>query len=136
MLLNDAKLPGALRLIRPVNSVMMGFAVLIGAVLASGKAIEGDSWLSLSLGFATGFALTAASMVFNDYFDREVDAVNQPRRPIPSGLVTPQEALLWGAFWKKGDTWHNFQNSYPDRGGNPNYAITEYSDTQYNCRRT
>ncbi|MEM2904808.1 MAG: geranylgeranylglycerol-phosphate geranylgeranyltransferase [Candidatus Bathyarchaeia archaeon] len=99
MLLNDAKLPGALRLIRPANSVMMGFAVLIGAVLASRKAIEGESWLKLSLGFATGFALTAASMVFNDYFDREVDAVNQPGRPIPSGLVTPREAALWGVLW-------------------------------------
>jgi len=97
--LNRPRLTGALRLTRPVNSAMMGFAVLIGALLASREAIGGNSSLNLSLGFVVGFALTAASMVFNDYFDREVDAVNQPMRPIPSGVITPREAIVYGALW-------------------------------------
>jgi geranylgeranylglycerol-phosphate geranylgeranyltransferase len=33
-------------------------------------------------------------MAVNDYYDRGIDAVNEPRRPIPSGTVSPQEALL------------------------------------------
>jgi geranylgeranylglycerol-phosphate geranylgeranyltransferase len=38
--------------------------------------------------------LTAASMAVNDYYDRRIDSINEPNRPIPSGLVTPKEALV------------------------------------------
>lgn len=82
-----------LRLIRPVNCVMMGFAVIIGAVLAGFSDLN-SSWLNLVLGFVTGFMLTAASMAMNDYYDREIDAVNEPKRPIPSGMIKPTEALI------------------------------------------
>lgn len=82
-----------LRLIRPVNCVMMGFAVIIGAVLADFSDLN-SSWLNLVLGFVTGFMLTAASMAMNDYYDREIDAVNEPKRPIPSGIIKPTEALV------------------------------------------
>jgi hypothetical protein len=34
-----------------------------------------------------------AGMALNDYADRDVDAVERPRRPIPSGRVTPRFAL-------------------------------------------
>lgn len=82
-----------LRLIRPLNCVMMGFAVIIGAVLA-GFGDLNSSWLNPVLGFVTGFMLTAASMAMNDYYDREIDAVNEPKRPIPSGIIKPTEALV------------------------------------------
>jgi len=32
-------------------------------------------------------------MAINDYYDREIDAINEPNRPIPSGAVSPKEAL-------------------------------------------
>jgi len=73
---------------------MMGFAVIVGAALASPNQF-GTLWYSLAYGFLTGFMLTAASMVINDYYDREIDAVNEPRRPIPSGLIKPNEALIF-----------------------------------------
>ena len=82
-----------LRLIRPVNCVMMGFAVIIGAVLAGFSDLN-SSWLNLVSGFVTGFMLTANSMAMNDYYDREIDAVNEPKRPIPSGIIKPTEALV------------------------------------------
>jgi geranylgeranylglycerol-phosphate geranylgeranyltransferase len=41
--------------------------------------------------------LTAASMTINDYYDREIDAVNEPKRPIPSGLITLKEALAFAS---------------------------------------
>jgi geranylgeranylglycerol-phosphate geranylgeranyltransferase len=72
---------------------MMGFAVIIGAVLADSNDLN-SSWLNLVLGFVTGFMLTAASMATNDYYDREIDAVNEPKRPIPSGIIKPTEALV------------------------------------------
>ena len=71
--------------------MMMGFAVLVGAALAGG--LNPTSWRGLLLGFATGFLMTASAMALNDYCDREIDAVNQPDRPIPSGDVKPWEAL-------------------------------------------
>lgn len=89
-----SKLSGYVRLMRPVNCSMMGFAVLIGAALASPYTVTA-SWLSLAYGFITGFMLTAASMSINDYYDRRIDAINEPRRPIPSGLIKPTEALAF-----------------------------------------
>jgi geranylgeranylglycerol-phosphate geranylgeranyltransferase len=75
---------------------MMGFAVVVGAALANPNVL-GTFWQNLTYGFITGFALTAASMAINDYYDREIDAVNEPKRPIPSGLIKPKEALIFAS---------------------------------------
>ena len=82
-----------LRLMRPVNCAIMGFAVFVGALLAASTALA-DSWLNLVFGFLTGFLLCAAAMVINDYYDRGIDAVNEPTRPIPSGLISVRTALV------------------------------------------
>ena len=89
-----SKLDGYLRLTRPVNCLMMGVAVIVGAALANPDSLS-STWVSLVYGFITGFTLTAASMVINDYYDRGIDAINEPRRPIPSGVVRPMEALVF-----------------------------------------
>ncbi|MCX8150646.1 MAG: geranylgeranylglycerol-phosphate geranylgeranyltransferase [Candidatus Bathyarchaeota archaeon] len=90
------KLGGFIRLMRPLNCVMMGVAVCVGAVLAKAGAL-GNSWLSLVFGFFTGFTLCAAAMAINDYYDRVIDAINEPARPIPSGAVSPKEAVAFVA---------------------------------------
>jgi len=89
-----SKIISYLRLMRPVNCVMMGFAVLVGAAIANPNILF-TPWLYLVYGFTTGFMLTAASMCINDYYDTAIDAVNEPTRPIPSGLVRPKEALTF-----------------------------------------
>src|SRR3990170_7739780 len=91
------KATGIVRLMRPLNCVMMGIAVFVGAVLAEQVFSVGD-WLNVLFGFLTGFLLTAAAMAINDYYDRKIDAVNEPLRPIPSGLVSPREALALVVF--------------------------------------
>ncbi len=84
---------GILNLMRPNNGIMMGLAVITGIFIAS----RGDCpWLNCILGFSVGFLLTAGTMCINDYFDREIDALNAPSRPIPSGLVTASCALETG----------------------------------------
>jgi geranylgeranylglycerol-phosphate geranylgeranyltransferase len=76
---------------------MMGFAVLVGAMLV--RIYPSDSfWFSLAYGFLTGFTLTAASMAINDYYDRDIDAINEPERPIPSGVIKPAEAVAFAFF--------------------------------------
>ena len=81
-----------LRLIRPVNSVMVGFAVIVGAVIGGGVSVL-SSPIDMFLAFVTGFTLSGSAMAVNDYYDREIDAMNEPGRPIPSGAVKPGEAL-------------------------------------------
>jgi geranylgeranylglycerol-phosphate geranylgeranyltransferase len=85
---------GFIRLMRPVNCAMMGFAVIVGAVLAN-QQFSSVNWLNVFYGFITGFMLTAASMTINDYYDRSIDTINEPSRPIPSGLVGAREALVF-----------------------------------------
>ncbi len=88
------KFHGYLSLTRPANSLMMGIAVIVGAALVRSDALS-DYWLTLTFGFVTGFTLTAASMTINDYYDRQIDAVNEPDRPIPSGLIHPNQAVVF-----------------------------------------
>jgi 1,4-dihydroxy-2-naphthoate octaprenyltransferase len=40
--------------------------------------------------------LYSAGMVWNDYFDQDQDRRERPTRPLPSGLVTPREAVRLG----------------------------------------
>ncbi len=85
---------GFLKILRPVNSVMIGVGVLVGVVIAGGlRSIIPLEYLAFA--FVTGFTLTGSAMVINDYFDREIDAVNEPSRPIPSGDVKPNEAIAY-----------------------------------------
>ena len=88
------KLDGFIHLMRPVNCTMMGFAVFVGAVLATPQ-LGNLNWLSILFGFLTGFTFCAAAMVINDYYDRKIDAINEPQRPIPSGTIKPNEALAF-----------------------------------------
>lgn len=85
------KLIGFLQIIRPLNCIMMGFAVIVGASLVSNLNLSSN----LFFGFVTSFTLTAASMVTNDYYDRKIDAINEPTRPIPRGDVSPKEAIVF-----------------------------------------
>ncbi|MBS7640343.1 MAG: geranylgeranylglycerol-phosphate geranylgeranyltransferase [Candidatus Bathyarchaeia archaeon] len=87
------KVIGFLRIIRPINCVMMGFAVIVGAIISTKGRIPGGGIVNLMLGFITAFTLTGASMAINDYYDREIDAINEPSRPIPSGLISPMESI-------------------------------------------
>ena len=83
------KLKGYLQLVRPLNCIMMGLAVIVGASLVSALNYS----INLLFGFVTSFTLTAASMAINDYIDREIDSINEPNRPIPRGEIKPKEAL-------------------------------------------
>jgi geranylgeranylglycerol-phosphate geranylgeranyltransferase len=80
---------GLLELTRPVNAVAAGMLTFIGAFVAGG--LDMASAVGAAVG-ATALA-TAAGNAMNDYFDREIDRINQPDRPIPRGAVAPRTAL-------------------------------------------
>lgn len=81
------------RIIRPSGCVMVSLIAVIGQALASG---EVPKLISLTTAFLTGFFMTASSFTINDYVDHEIDAMNAPWRPIPSGMITRDEALRFG----------------------------------------
>jgi len=88
------RIVGLLSMMRLPNCVMIGFAVIVGELIASTTVPARAAFY----GFMTGFLLLAASMILNDYFDREIDAINEPQRPLPSGVVKPSEALSFAVI--------------------------------------
>ncbi len=88
------KIVGLLTMMRLPNCVMIGFAVIVGEIISSSVVPARAAFY----GFTAGFLLLAASMVVNDYFDREIDSINEPKRPLPSGVVTTREALSFAAI--------------------------------------
>lgn len=49
---------------------------------------EAEPWPQLALLLATSCCLYLAGMALNDLFDRDIDAVERPGRPIPSGRIS------------------------------------------------
>ncbi len=86
-----SKIRGFLRLIRPLNCVVMSFAILVGASLTG---LGNMYWQNLLYGAVTAFTLTGAAMAINDYYDLDIDKINEPNRPIPAGEVSLKAALL------------------------------------------
>ena len=68
-----------------------GTCVVAGQILALGEAPNG---VDAVLGFLTGFFVSGAAMISNDYFDLEVDKVNHPQRPLPSRRISIMETVV------------------------------------------
>jgi geranylgeranylglycerol-phosphate geranylgeranyltransferase len=82
---------GAVELTRPGNALAAGVLTFIGAFVAGGlTAPTSTAFAVLATGFATG-----GGNAINDYFDREIDAINRPDRPLPRGAVTARAALAF-----------------------------------------
>ncbi|MGV8905751.1 MAG: UbiA family prenyltransferase [Acetobacterium sp.] len=89
-MINYKKVRGLIQLIRPELPFAAGVCVIIGEIIAFGGF---SSFQNLLLGFMWGFFLSSPAMIINDYFDIEVDKVNSPNRPLPSGLIQPAAAI-------------------------------------------
>ncbi|HZK30133.1 MAG TPA: UbiA family prenyltransferase, partial [Methanoregula sp.] len=77
------RIAGFFTITRPVNSLVAGLAAIIAYLIDTGTLIPQTLLL-----FCVVALVTAAGNVINDFFDAEIDAVNRPDRPIPSGAVT------------------------------------------------
>ncbi|CAN5804915.1 chlorophyll synthase ChlG [soil metagenome] len=91
--------PGAvLELFKPVTWFPPMWAFLCGAV-SSGVA-PGERWHVALLGIlVAGPLVCATSQAVNDWYDREVDAINEPNRPIPSGRIPGRWGLGLAVAW-------------------------------------
>ncbi len=85
-------LRGYIFLGRPLNSTLSGLSVAIGAIAAiSAPLTETQIWY-ISIGCITAGFISAFGYAINDIFDIEIDKINMPHRPIPSGSVSLQGA--------------------------------------------
>lgn len=82
-----------LELLKPVTWFPPVWAFLCGAVASGAEWRWGPVMLGLLL---AGPMVCATSQAINDWFDREVDAINEPHRPIPSGRI-PGTMGFWVA---------------------------------------
>ena len=91
--------PGALlELLKPITWFPPMWAFLCGWVSA-GPSVGLNSWSLLAGVALTGPLVCGASQVVNDWYDRDVDALNEPHRPIPSGRVPGKTALWFAIIW-------------------------------------
>ena len=91
--------PGALlELLKPITWFPPMWAFLCGWVSA-GPSVGLSSWSLLAGVALTGPLVCGASQIVNDWYDRDVDALNEPHRPIPSGRVPGRIALWFAIIW-------------------------------------
>jgi chlorophyll synthase len=78
-----------LQLMKPITWIPLMWGVICGAA-SSGQ----FTWtlehvlMSLTCMFMAGPLLTGYTQTINDYYDRDLDAINEPYRPIPSGAIS------------------------------------------------
>jgi 4-hydroxybenzoate polyprenyltransferase len=84
-------LRGYLELLRPANVVTAVADVLAGYAVAGRANSPALPWL-----LTATVCLYAGGVVLNDFFDRELDAVERPERPVPSGRVPARQAAALG----------------------------------------
>jgi chlorophyll synthase len=93
-----AGMPAALELLKPITWFAPMWAFGCG-VVSSGLPL-GGRWGVLVVGILlAGPLVCGTSQAANDWFDRHVDAINEPDRPIPSGRMPGRSGLYVALGW-------------------------------------
>lgn len=83
-----------MELARPNVCLLSVLGLIVGLKFA--EIPFGNLWI---LPVLAVIAICASGNVINDYFDQKIDAVNKPRRPLPSGKIKPSECFwFYGAL--------------------------------------
>jgi chlorophyll synthase len=91
--------PGVvLELLKPITWFPPMWAFLCGAVSSGAPMAEGWPLLLAGLVLA-GPLVCGMSQAVNDWFDRHVDAINEPHRPFPSGRMPGRWGLHVALGW-------------------------------------
>ena len=84
------QIKGLYKLSRPLSTLAGGLAVVLGGYVAG----TGE-WFNIFLAFLATLLISSAANAWNDYLDIEIDKINQPKRPLPSGQVSPKAAIIF-----------------------------------------
>jgi geranylgeranylglycerol-phosphate geranylgeranyltransferase len=82
---------GYIRLTRPINLLIAFVSIFIGGFVTG--TIHPLSKLLLAC--FSGMLITGGANSINDYYDLEIDRINKPERPLPSGLIAPINARVF-----------------------------------------
>ncbi|SIT65572.1 chlorophyll synthase [Ectothiorhodosinus mongolicus] len=87
-----------LELLKPVTWFPPMWAYACG-VVSAGVAF-GERWVLIVVGvLLAGPLVCGTSQIVNDWYDRHVDAINEPNRPIPSGRVPGTWGFWYAVVW-------------------------------------
>ncbi len=75
---------------RPLNGLITALAVGIGALTAA----QAPAWSGILLAAFSAALINGAGNAFNDLLDIDIDRINRPLRPLPSGRLNPRAARL------------------------------------------
>lgn len=90
-------LKGYLQLMRPANLPTAAADIFAGTAMAGILTVSFPILPLLLLVFVSIF-LYAGGVVLNDVFDIDIDNVERPERPIPSGLIPLKSAAFFGSI--------------------------------------
>ena len=79
-----------IEILRPGNALMGAISIILVAL------IDKTFTIPIILAMIAVFFETAAGNVINDYFDYNIDLINKPERPIPSGRISLKTGRNYG----------------------------------------
>jgi chlorophyll synthase len=83
-----------LQLMKPITWIPLIWGVVCGAASSGGYIWSVDNFLKvLTCMLLSGPLMTGYTQTLNDYYDREIDAINEPYRPIPSGAISIKQVV-------------------------------------------
>jgi chlorophyll synthase len=91
-------MPAILEVSHPITWFPPMWAFACG-VVSSGAPILQQWWLLIAGVLLAGPLMCGTSQVVNDWYDRHVDAINEPNRPIPSGRIPGHWGLYLALIW-------------------------------------
>lgn len=95
-----SKLALFLRFLKPVTWIPVMWSYLCGAVASGAFGWNDVTDRKFLLGMLlTGPLATGTCQMLNDYFDRDLDVINEPDRPIPGGAISLKNATVLIAVW-------------------------------------
>ena len=95
-----------IEILRPGNALMGAISIILVAIVD--KTIS----IPIILAMIAVFFETAAGNVINDYFDYNIDLINKPERPIPSGRISLKNGKNYAYFLFLAGTVCGFLISY------------------------
>lgn len=89
-----------IRFLKPVTWIPVMWSFLCGAVASGAFGWQDLTGMKFILGMLlTGPLASGTCQMLNDYFDRDLDEINEPRRPIPGGSISLKSATRLIAVW-------------------------------------
>lgn len=84
-----------LELARPLNGIIAFISAWLGGMFASQGNVENVADIRLLLVSIAALIVISAGNVINDYCDYDIDRINRPQRPLPSGRIRRINALIF-----------------------------------------